>query len=255
MKLDAARGDADRRCDHQTVGLTGDPGGCAAERRDRQRLGVGGQIGDRDHDRLAPEHVDRLGRADRFLVDVDRDASAGAETTRVDHGVADHDVAVLALGRRVQAVREAGRPDHVDEGAVRTVRAQVDGDRLAVAGLQEPVVGDRRRFRARPHVDAQHCGVGEFTVAHLVGDDGGAGRARRGGEADGAVGVQRRRPERRVRAGHDRHRQRVAVGVAVVEQDRHRDRPAVDDVGAVVACVGRPVERLLDGERDRATSR
>ncbi len=240
----------DRRLQHQTARLVHDPRRRTGDRGDRQRLGVGRQVGDRHHDLIAAEHLERPRRGDRLLVDVDRHPAARTETARVDDRVADDDVAVLALWRRVHAADEAGRTHDIDDRTVRPVRGQIDGDRLSVPGPHEPVVRHGGRLGTRPHVDAQGGGVGQFAVAHLIGEHR---RTRAPGVAVKLIdwfALRLAEPSDASTPERIDTCERIAVRVAVVEQHRDGHRAAVDDLGAVIECIRWPVQRLLDGQQD-----
>ncbi len=123
VKLDRADGRPDRWCDHHAVGLAGRPSRVASLSVviDSASASVARSVTGITID--SPRNTSTaLGTPTGSWLTSIVISPGRAEPARVDHRVADDHVAVLTVRRRVEAVREAGRADHVDERPVRAER-------------------------------------------------------------------------------------------------------------------------------------
>ena len=147
------------------------------------------------------------------------------------------------LGQPRGAVRRRRYLRHRQRVAVGVAVVGEDGDghrrvlgrlRRVVDGLGRVVDRSHRHFHRRP-------GRQPRPAAHHVGEAVGAVEVRLGRVQHRAPGDQHRRAVRRRR--HLRHRQRVAVGVAVVGEDGDGHRPVLGRLGRIVDSQRRVVDR------------
>ena len=195
--------------------------------------------------------TDRCGHGLRqwVLVHINGDLAGRALVATVDHGEVNDDIAVLAGRRRVHAAIVGRWPDHIGDRAAGGEVGKIYGDRLLVAGGQECILCARRRLGARSNSDTQGGRIGQLAVTQRVGNHSRSNSTGVCVEGDRAA-TDRRTAEAGVGAANDGHRELIAIGVAVVEEDRRDDRSTSFEISSVVIGHRWTVERLQNRQYD-----
>ena len=177
-----------------------------------------------DRRRCAVHRVD--GNTDRRHVRV-HDVVVGLVREAVRSGVArDRNVGEAAVG--VQRQRAVTRTDHVDRrqrvavdvGVVREHTGRVDEERHVLVRAVAVVDRDWRRVDDGDRYIDRRGRAAALAIGDRVGERVAPAVARRGRVRNRPVGIDRRRAMQR--DGHGHHRQRIAVGIGIVGQNRDR---------------------------------